>query len=95
MMDGTYRYASMNNRGAMKNEPNLVLYNGEYDEEAEVSQWLSLGKKTKIYGRNLIKSHFFIKFLHKNLVLSKIFCNFALLFRKNSMYFGCLMRWPS
>lgn len=29
----------------------------------KIPQWLPLGKKTKIYGRNLIKSHFFIKFL--------------------------------
>lgn len=33
MYDGSYRYASWNNRGSMDKEPDLILYNGIYNDE--------------------------------------------------------------
>lgn len=32
---------------AMKNEPNLVLYNGEYDEEVEVTSMVDIRQENK------------------------------------------------
>lgn len=31
----------------MKNEPNLVLYNGEYDEEVEVTSMVAIRQENK------------------------------------------------
>ena len=33
MFDGTYRYASWSNRGAMDKAPDIIIYNGFYDEQ--------------------------------------------------------------
>ncbi len=52
MFDGSYRYASWNNRGSMDKEPNLIIYNGSYDEEGGKYIFDNDGYKYIIEGAN-------------------------------------------
>lgn len=71
MMDGTYRYASWNNRGAMINEPDLVLYGGKYDEEKQIFTFQNNGYIYSVSNDGLIISHNGKNILHQEILEPK------------------------